>query len=50
MLIDFETPIQPVDARAQRAFVEILNLILLAEDVGELERLLDRRDDGTLSG
>jgi hypothetical protein len=46
MLIDFETPIQPVDVRAERAFVEILNLILLSADVGELGRLLREHDCG----
>ncbi len=46
MLIDFETPVQPVDACAQRAFVEILNLILLAGDIDELSRLLHTNDRG----
>ena len=44
MLIDFENPVQPVDNCSQQAFVEILNLVLLADDVVQLRRLLHDRD------
>ncbi|MDR2882905.1 MAG: hypothetical protein LBU98_03920 [Alistipes sp.] len=46
MLINFESPVQPVDACARQAFVEILNLILLSKDVAQLDRLLRKHDIG----
>ena len=47
MLIDFVSPIHPIDACSQRAFVEILNLVLLSDHVAELERRLAARDRDT---
>lgn len=44
MLIDFENPVYEVDHCSQRAFVEILNLILLAANIVDLRCLLGERD------
>lgn len=44
MLINFETPVLPIDSYAQRAFVEILNIIILSADIEELSRRLRTRN------
>ena len=46
MLIDFENPVLPVDNYAQRAFIEILNLVLLSDSVEELQYRLGTKDLG----
>lgn len=44
MIIDFINPVQPVDGYSERAFIEILNLILLSDHVNELKRRLALQD------
>ena len=44
MKIEFVSPVYPVDARSQRAFIEILNLILLSDHAAELKRRLRLRE------
>ena len=54
MNIDFTGPVYPVDNYALRAFIEILNIILLSKHVIELNRRLIAQDTspgyGKLSG
>lgn len=45
MKIEFTTPIHPVDNYSQRAFVMILNIILLSGNVVELNRNLIVNND-----
>lgn len=40
MLIDFKGPVYPVDDISQKAFVAILNIILLSGNIAELHRRL----------
>lgn len=42
MNIRFTAPVLPVDEHAQRAFIEILNIVLLSRHVVELNRLIIR--------
>lgn len=44
MLINFENAVHPVDKYSQRAFVEILNLILLSGNATELNCQLRRQN------
>lgn len=44
MLIDFEYPVHTIDAYSVKAFVEILNLVILSDDVTQLRRRLNLRD------
>lgn len=44
MLIDFENPIQPIDEYSQRAFIEILNIILLADNIIDIDQKLFARN------
>lgn len=46
MIIDFENPVLPVDKYAQRAFLEILNLVLLSDNVYELGQRLKLKEYG----
>lgn len=54
MKIEFKSQIMPVDAYSQLAFVEILNIILVARHIVDVNRLLiDRNANprfGSLSG
>lgn len=46
MNIDFVEPVYPIDCFAPMAFIEILNLILLSENIVELNRHLLQRNFG----
>ena len=46
MIIDFENPVLPVDNYAPRAFLEILNLVLLSDSVEELSHRLTQNEYG----
>ena len=44
MRIDFKNPVMPVDPYSQLAFVEILNIILAARHIVDVNRLLINRN------
>ena len=44
MLINFHSPVYPLDEYSQKAFVEILNLVVLAENIEDLSDKLCQRD------
>ena len=54
MRINFKGPVMPVDPYSQLAFVEILNIILAARNIVDVNRLLINRNVnpkfGSLSG
>ena len=54
MRINFKNPVMPVDPYSQLAFVEILNIILAARHIVDVNRLLINRNVnprfGSLSG
>ena len=54
MKINFKNPVMPVDPYSQLAFVEILNIILAARHIVDVNRLLINRNVnpqfGSLSG
>ena len=54
MRINFKGPVMPVDPYSQLAFVEILNIILAARNIADVNRLLINRNVnpkfGSLSG
>lgn len=51
MQIRFVSPVYTVDEHVHRAFVEVLNLVLLSDHIAELDRRLKLNDvGGRLSG
>lgn len=47
MNIEFVNPLYPLDAHVSRAFIEILNLILLSDNVVELNKRLITQNANT---